>query len=747
LSKTVDSPIIALFEDRPKQRMVYQLNLSVYLDARVIFVSTLKEMSGAIAGPEGIHLAVVRENSKENIVSGKVAEALVGKGIPMISLGGKERLGVVAVSEDNGVKPMLQAAAKILGITAKQMAEKTRPELFEIAPEYLNMLFSAPCKIHRRVGSGKEQLFNTGEIISREKIKQMVEIREPLVIDAYHRLRLAGAVTEQNLNAAKELSEPSVPEEKKMTILASSLEMVAAQFKNAGMDAETVELANASISAIEKIAKSATSVGNLVKQLMQAQGGYRYAHSQLITFLGFHVIKMMGWWGDEQRSIISQAAFYHDISLGTDEEAKIHSEAELRTSGFMDPEKLETILTHAQLSARELQTVPDISPEVVRVVIQHHGSPVGRGFSADIAGLENLSKVFLLAEEWSDYLIGLSEGDQTPDNGAKISELKAIFKDEQSQQIIETFRYLDPEQFKNDFLEVPEYALGGSSADNDFAAALVSGSASLEEAAAAALRVDGSSAEAELEQAFDASSLTSEEEEILIKGAKVEEESRRIGGVTDVRKDEEILVEGDKSPKDLIDRSITKIKASTPEAQKQLKMKALAAASDLMKAALSGSTEAIGEAMAVAQNAPMEIRKTDAEGRSAIHYAAMGGSIPALKLLLEKGAQMNVADSKRRSPLFLSALHRRNDAFTFLLTQGGKINQQAMGGMTIAMIGAFSGNMIVLKAAVEKGVRIDTKDHSGKTALDHAKHAKSLECIAYLESLGKKEVLPTPAAA
>ena len=133
MSKTADSPIVALFEDRPKQGMVYQLNLSVYLDARVVFVSSLKELNGALAGPEGVQLAIVRAEFKGRYISDQVADLLLPKGIPLISLGGKEREGVVAV-DDGSVKPMLQAAAKILGITPRKMVEKNRPDLFEIAP-------------------------------------------------------------------------------------------------------------------------------------------------------------------------------------------------------------------------------------------------------------------------------------------------------------------------------------------------------------------------------------------------------------------------------------------------------------------------------------------------------------------------------------------------------------------------------------------------------------------------------------
>ena len=36
----IDSPVVVLFEDRPKQAMVFQLNLSIYLDARVTKASS-----------------------------------------------------------------------------------------------------------------------------------------------------------------------------------------------------------------------------------------------------------------------------------------------------------------------------------------------------------------------------------------------------------------------------------------------------------------------------------------------------------------------------------------------------------------------------------------------------------------------------------------------------------------------------------------------------------------------------------
>jgi ankyrin repeat protein len=122
--------------------------------------------------------------------------------------------------------------------------------------------------------------------------------------------------------------------------------------------------------------------------------------------------------------------------------------------------------------------------------------------------------------------------------------------------------------------------------------------------------------------------------------------------------------------------------------------------------------------------------------------------VDIIKLLKEKGATLNSVDAKRRSPLYLAALYKQNDAFDFLVSQGGRVAQQALGGMTISMVAAFSGNMHILKAAIEGGVRLDAVDQKGKTALEFAKQGNHPEAIAYLEeqdALAKAAATKKPA--
>ena len=876
MSQSIDSPLVVLFEDRPKQSMVFQLNLNVYIDARVVVATSMKDLKKALDEPGGVQLVVARAQYKDSPILPKLLKFFEENKVPvpLIGLGdGKEHPGLVLVSAESEVRPLLQAAAKILGITAQQMVSKPRPEKYEIFASFLNLLFTFPCDIYDRKAGTLVKAFNAGDTVPRGKIARLVQENRSFEIDSVDRLKLANAVTEQSLKATEDLENPELPTGKKMALLSASMEMIAGQFQNAGMDEETVKLANASIKAMEKIAESATDMGNLIKQLMEAKGGYRFSHCQIITFLAFHVIKMMNWWGDDQRAVLSQAAFYHDISLSTDEQARIRNLGSLAKSPLRDAPFEELVLSHAQLAARELQTSADLSPEVIRVVIQHHGSPVGRGFDSEISKFDNLSKTFILSEEWCDYLMELGETDTLADNSAQLKKLKVIYKDPQCEQILETFRYLDAKEFAFDFLAATEVELAASlnsseTTESEAESMVVNPSGSQDGAPAKAVKqekpkkslaarkmrepklvdmtkvqgaagekarsllavikakkpeatpeeveimlkkggvvldpdsvkviaesheieenliestlaeeeseqkiegvtqhiedekinVKGARREAEAKQKFESVTDHIEDEEINVKGNRGEAEAKRtikgvtehveeeeinvidslreveaeqtIEGVTELIQDKIFVIKGDKA-KELIDRSITRIKADPKEKEREMKMKALSGSTDLMKAALGGAIEKIAEFLAAPNNSS-ELRKTDAEGRTAIHYAAMGGSVPTLKALIEKGAPLNTADAKRRSPLFFAALYKHNDAFDFLLAQGSKINQQAMGGMTIAMIGAFSGNLHILKAAMERGVRPEAKDHNGKTALDLAKQAKQTETISYLEGL------------
>lgn len=67
----------------------------------------------------------------------------------------------------------------------------------------------------------------------------------------------------------------------------------------------------------------------------------------------------------------------------------------------------------------------------------------------------------------------------------------------------------------------------------------------------------------------------------------------------------------------------------------------------------------------------------------ALHFAAKHGKVPALKLMLEHGADVNARDSNRETPLHHAAKHGNLKAVDFLVTKGkAKVNLRDVQGRT-----------------------------------------------------------------
>ena len=120
----------------------------------------------------------------------------------------------------------------------------------------------------------------------------------------------------------------------------------------------------------------------------------------------------------------------------------------------------------------------------------------------------------------------------------------------------------------------------------------------------------------------------------------------------------------------------------------------------------------------------------DFTGQTAFLRAALAGDITLMRLLLEKGADPNIATFAGTTPLMAAAgvnwmsgqtytesKEALMDAVRLCLDKGADVNAKNSMGVTAVIGAANRGSDDILEFLVKKGARLDIKDNEGRTPL------------------------------
>ncbi len=97
--------------------------------------------------------------------------------------------------------------------------------------------------------------------------------------------------------------------------------------------------------------------------------------------------------------------------------------------------------------------------------------------------------------------------------------------------------------------------------------------------------------------------------------------------------------------------------------------------------------------------------------------AAKKGDIEEVRLLLEKGADVNSRNMDGWTALMLAAWNGNTETVELLLDEGADVNSKSISGWTALMFAAANGCIKTAKFLIEKGAEVDEKYDNGETAL------------------------------
>ncbi|KAK3947434.1 ankyrin [Pseudoneurospora amorphoporcata] len=126
------------------------------------------------------------------------------------------------------------------------------------------------------------------------------------------------------------------------------------------------------------------------------------------------------------------------------------------------------------------------------------------------------------------------------------------------------------------------------------------------------------------------------------------------------------------------------------------------------------------------------------EQRTPAHYAALLGDRHSLKLLVDKGADVEVADKHGNTVLHIAAQKGWADVVKLLLENGAKIDERDREGYTPLHLAAAHGRQEAVELLLDAGAKRDVKEgFLEKTALHSAVENKHLSTVrALVRGLG-----------
>jgi uncharacterized protein len=132
----------------------------------------------------------------------------------------------------------------------------------------------------------------------------------------------------------------------------------------------------------------------------------------------------------------------------------------------------------------------------------------------------------------------------------------------------------------------------------------------------------------------------------------------------------------------------------------------------------------------------VDVNAAQADGMTALHWAAYHDDARLVSLLIEAGANAKAANRYAVTPLSLACTNGNTEIVELLLKAGADSNSALKGGETALMTAARTGKLGPVKALLSRGADVNAKDRKGQTALMWAAAEGHADVVGALVAAG-----------
>ena len=127
-------------------------------------------------------------------------------------------------------------------------------------------------------------------------------------------------------------------------------------------------------------------------------------------------------------------------------------------------------------------------------------------------------------------------------------------------------------------------------------------------------------------------------------------------------------------------------------------------------------------------------------GMTPLNYAAYEGHLEIVKLLLDKGAEIDTRDNMSFTPLLVAAISGHQEVQKELIIRGADVNlAERSFGWTTLHRAAANGHLELIQLLLDKGAQINIKNKKGDTPLAVARQKGKTKAAELLKSRGGLE--------
>jgi hypothetical protein len=339
--------------------------------------------------------------------------------IGLIVLGGPNTMDnefTATIINPKDWEKVVEFSAKILGLTPAILTKQIIPEYVPIPINYFFNLEAVNCDVFIRIKKTPtdfqfvKRIHNgdafTKDVISRYKSQGL----DNFYISSENRKNFTTYLSNilvDKLESTSEITE-------RIELMGESYEIAAKEIISLGFTSEVVQLTDTIINNMIKNVEQTPEMNHLLHKVINANTPLAFQRCHMTSVIASECLKNLKLATPQNILAITFASFFHDITLVDHFElSKLNSDEEAIFAN-LSTEENNLVQNHAYYASRLVDTYPIIPSGVEKLIIEHHGTTHGLGFSIDIESFSTISKVFIIAHDFVLEIIKYKENKTVP---------------------------------------------------------------------------------------------------------------------------------------------------------------------------------------------------------------------------------------------------------------------------------------------------------------------------------------------